>query len=262
MKHLCHREASINGERHNPHPGFTCGSPCYMLVREVTDVDLLPTHNDSGLPFIESFVPGDSTVHRRGTRQAALILSLLATNDGPEIQPPIIQPVPVDVIPFDRRVVGDPQDISVHSNRSLLAVQPDRSDRVSTRVNVPGPLVDVAGIGDIDNGIGCDFPLSLPKGNKCSAIVLRNDSAINASASQITGGRAVRLAGSLRRLSTKERSAHKAGTLNMHRVNSGVSPRVLAHRWGTLRCDNYTRSLRVNVRSVAGERAVQMLEAR
>lgn len=149
----------------------------------------------------------------------------------------------------------------------------DTTDCVGARFVIAGAELDVAGVSNDpplrDRLTGSPFPSNV-MGESVAPIVLQ----VSVAARLLCTGPEATFATdderrprgvSVRRLGTVEtsartelrlrtvgthagdehRSTRRACTLNLHRVNSGASPRVLAHRWGTLRCINYTRSLRV-----------------
>lgn len=164
----------IYGERHESGPSFLSGLVGSCFSREVPQMMGFAVDPYSRRPGFVLLVPIDSTIYRRSAT-ARNILEVSGLRCDAEVRSPIVQPIPIDVIPLQPVRLRESEQDAMQPNPSLFPVSTSMAAATTTDagaatrcvspVQHPAPLVDPLGISSIDKRVGSDATVTGSKGD-------------------------------------------------------------------------------------------------
>jgi hypothetical protein len=152
---------SISSEREHPKPCISGHSGSFLARLEISKGPLPSVDPHSGPPCPPGLVQTDTSVPTTRTAMGRLILLIFGRRNYPEIDAPIIEAIPVDVVSESPVTSLQIQDDTVEQE-PLKALPPgsSASDGIPIARQAPCPLIDPLSIGGVNQGIGADRPIT------------------------------------------------------------------------------------------------------
>lgn len=155
----------VHGVGQQSQAGLTGHGSGFLFGGEVAEVLLLPVDRDERRPLPGRLVPADASVRGRGATMTAIVLHLLPMRHHPEIRPPVVGLVPVDVVNFEPVADGQPHQLAMQEKDVAMPVDLSAAPNVAFPVKPPRPLVDEVGVSGINQGVADDSTITGAQGD-------------------------------------------------------------------------------------------------
>ncbi len=235
---------SVYSVGHETRSGRPRGFGRRLLVGELPQMDALTVIGDGSAPLAPVRCPANPSVFGGRVVVTGLVLPIAGQRDRSQVAATVIQSVPIDVVAFKTVAMGESQQLAVQADVLRAAIDPIAAFGVPLVIQRPSPPARPFDIGGIYDRIGKNGVTALERDQGGQSVfALANGSATPpaTSARTIKSESLLDPCRSGKKVSVARAANARNDTLRGHRVTSGVSPRPLARRWGTLLPSNYTR---------------------
>lgn len=234
----------VNGVGQEPFASVAGRLSSLQFIREPANSDLHAVGFHIRRPLPSFLIPGNATMLRCGVSVAREILLTLGHCDCPQITPPVVEFVPIDVI-SPQRVVMRKAEYHPVQHRVKSAFGEAFGPLDIAAIQIPRPLAYQGDIGGVDDRMCPNVTEAIVQRNECGQAVFTDDRG-DWRAAPAAVQRAEVFLVDFGRLAGERFSTRETANMYGHRITPGAAPRSVTSGFGArLRCSNYTSSLRV-----------------